>query len=178
MRIGLNETSPMSPEQRAVYSEIKSGPRGTVPHVFLALLDAPELTQLVQAVGKYIRFESSLPDDVREIAILTVAASIGSGYEWDQHFPIARKVNVTLSDCAAVLHSDPGAMSSKLGTVARFCVALARREPVDAEVLESLTKAYGRRGVTELTVIAGFYPLLANGLKVADIDTAMPAAVA
>jgi hypothetical protein len=69
-------------------------------------------------------------------------------------------------------------MSSKLKAVARFCLALARREPVDTEALEHLTKAYGRRGVTELTVIAGFYPLLANGLKVADIDTALPGAVA
>jgi 4-carboxymuconolactone decarboxylase len=167
----------MNSEQRTVYDEIKSGPRGTVPLVFLALLDAPELTHVVQAVGRHIRFESSLPDDVREVAILTAAAAVGSGYEWAQHFPIALSTGVSRSDCAAALRSDPEAMSLELRPVARFCLALVQRQSIDTASIEFLTSTYGRRGVTELTVIAGFYPLIANGLKVAGVDTPIPEAV-
>ena len=49
----------MTPEQRAVAEAIQSGPRGAgLRGPFNALLRSPELCDLVQRVGAYVRFKS------------------------------------------------------------------------------------------------------------------------
>ena len=50
----------MTAEQRAVAEAIQSGPRGAgLRGPFNALLRSPELCDLVQRVGAYVRFKSS-----------------------------------------------------------------------------------------------------------------------
>src|SRR5437879_12318204 len=56
--------------QRKVYEEIAGGPRGGVRGPFNALLRSPHLTDRVQRMGEYIRFNSSLPPRLNEFAIL------------------------------------------------------------------------------------------------------------
>ena len=53
--------------QKRVYDRIQSGPRGGVRGPFKALLQAPELGDLVQAVGGHLRYEGALPGDLREL---------------------------------------------------------------------------------------------------------------
>src|SRR6059036_3618271 len=61
--------------QRKVYEEIAGGPRGGVRGPFNALLRSPQLTDRVQRMGEYIRFNSSLPPRLNEFAVLVVCAS-------------------------------------------------------------------------------------------------------
>src|SRR5207237_10312825 len=56
--------------QRKVYEEIAGGPRGGVRGPFNALLRSPQLTDRVQRMGEYIRFNSSLPPRLNEFAII------------------------------------------------------------------------------------------------------------
>ena len=52
----------MTPEQKKVADAIQSGPRGTgLRGPFNALLRSPELCDLVQRVGAYVRYSSSHP---------------------------------------------------------------------------------------------------------------------
>ena len=60
----------MTDEQRAVADAIQSGPRGAgLRGPFNALLRSPVLCDLVQRVGAYVRFGSSIPAPLNELAI-------------------------------------------------------------------------------------------------------------
>ena len=73
-RLPAIDPEAMSPEQRQVYDDIISGPRGKVPRpVLISWLRSPELCSRAQQLGAFCRFNSSLPPRLSELAILTVA---------------------------------------------------------------------------------------------------------
>jgi len=63
----------LSPEQREVHEQITSGPRGGVYGPLGVWLWRPELASRAQALGRYCRYDSSLPPRLSELAILTTA---------------------------------------------------------------------------------------------------------
>ena len=54
--------------QKKSYDSIASGPRGGVSGPFNALLRSPELADRAQALGEYLRFNTSLPARLNEFA--------------------------------------------------------------------------------------------------------------
>ena len=74
----------LSAEQRALYDAIKSGPRSAVKNSaaakpgplggpFNVLLRSPEIGNIIQSLGAAIRFRSSIPSKLNELAIITTA---------------------------------------------------------------------------------------------------------
>ena len=59
------------------------------------MLNSPEATEVVAAVGEYARYRSTLDPVVREIAVLSTAREHGNEYEWAHHEPLARKAGVS-----------------------------------------------------------------------------------
>ncbi len=57
----------------------------------------PALAERVGDLGEYLRFDSRVPGDVRELAILITARSVSQAYEWVAHAPIGRKAGVVLA---------------------------------------------------------------------------------
>jgi 4-carboxymuconolactone decarboxylase len=60
-------------------------------------LYSPELLRLSVPVSRYVRYESGMPDDVRELAILVTGRAFDSQFEWTAHEPAALKVGVPKS---------------------------------------------------------------------------------
>jgi 4-carboxymuconolactone decarboxylase len=73
----------MTEEQRAVVDAIQSGPRGAgLRGPFNALLRSPTLCDLVQRVGAYVRFSSSISAPLNELAICMAGRKWGAQYEF------------------------------------------------------------------------------------------------
>src|SRR5437016_5410845 len=94
--------------QRALYDAITAGPRAQGPQrfrlvddhgrltgPFAVMLVAPRVGEPLSRLGEAIRYETSLPARVREVAILIVAARWRSEFEWYAHEAIARDVGLT-----------------------------------------------------------------------------------
>src|ERR1700744_1395200 len=76
----------MTDEQRGVADVIQSGPRGPgLRGPFNALLRSPALCDLVQRVGAYVRFGSSIPAPLNELAICMAGRKWGAQYEFYAH---------------------------------------------------------------------------------------------
>ena len=76
----------MTDEQRSVVDAIQSGPRGAgLRGPFNALLRSPQLCDLVQRVGAYVRFGTSLPAALNELAICMAGRKWGAQYEFYAH---------------------------------------------------------------------------------------------
>jgi 4-carboxymuconolactone decarboxylase len=80
----------LTPDARQVYEKIAAR-RGAVRGPFAPLMHHPALAERVGDLGEYLRFGSTLPGDVRELAILLTARAVGQAYEWTAHAPLARK---------------------------------------------------------------------------------------
>ena len=79
----------LTPEGRRVYDKISSK-RGAIRGPFASLMHHPALAEKVGDLGEYLRFGSTLPGDVRELAILVTARAVSQPYEWVAHERIAR----------------------------------------------------------------------------------------
>src|SRR5580700_10774428 len=75
----------MNLDQQRVAQAIAGGPRGGLRGPFHALLRTPELADRVRHLGDYVRFESTVPPALRELAILLVARFWSAHYEWNAH---------------------------------------------------------------------------------------------
>ena len=67
-----------------------SGPRKGARGPFNALLRSPEVADRVQKVGEYIRFQSTIPAALNEMAILITGRFWGAQYEFWAHSRLAR----------------------------------------------------------------------------------------
>jgi 4-carboxymuconolactone decarboxylase len=79
----------MTPEQRRVAEAIVAGPRGGLRGPFQAWLRSPELADRLQKVGEHIRFSSSVPRRLNELAILMTARAWDAQFEWWAHQRLA-----------------------------------------------------------------------------------------
>src|ERR1700679_300077 len=88
----LPELSPetMTDEQRQVAEAIQAGPRGAgLRGPFNALMRSPQLCDLVQRVGAYVRYASSIPSALNELAICMAGRKWGAQYEFYAHRKLA-----------------------------------------------------------------------------------------
>ena len=81
--------------KRHIFDNI-SGSRGVVLNVFQALLNSPDVTEKVAALGEYLRYKSLLDPVVRETVILSVARELNNEYEWAQHEPVGARRKMLL----------------------------------------------------------------------------------
>ena len=70
-RIPELDPGSLTAEQKRVYDEIASGPRGGVRGPLAVWLRRPGLADRAQALGRYCRYDSSLSPRLSELAILT-----------------------------------------------------------------------------------------------------------
>lgn len=71
----------MSADQLALYKEIVNGPMGAVIGPLKIWLNNLRFAISAQAVGKYARYESSLPKALSELAIITTGRCWSSQFE-------------------------------------------------------------------------------------------------
>ena len=92
----------MTAEQRRVAEAIVAGPRGEVRGPFLPLLESPELCYRVQRLGEFVRYHNSLPEPLKELAILVTARHWTAQFEWHVHHGLALKAGLAPAICDAI----------------------------------------------------------------------------
>lgn len=156
--------------QKEVYDAIAGGPRGGVRGPFGPLLRSPELADRVQKLGEYLRFKSSLPARLNEMAILINARFWDSKYEWNAHKPFALKGGLAESIADDLAQNRrPRNMKADEEVVYDVCMALHKTHFVDDALFKRAVAAVGERGVVDLIAVSGYYTLISMVLNVAEI---------
>ena len=160
----------LSEAQKEVYDAIAGGPRGGVRGPFGPLLRSPELTDRVQKLGEYLRFNSSLPPRLNEMAILINARFWESKYEWHAHKPLAVKGGLAESLAEELAQNKrPPNMKADEEVVYDMCMALHKTHFVDDALFKRAIDLLGERGVIDLVAVSGYYTLISMVLNVAEI---------
>jgi len=92
----------MTPAQRKAAEGIIKGPRGSIRGPFNTMLRSPEFADRAQRVGEFVRFHSSLPPKLKELAILVTARHWTAQYEWYAHRKLAIEAGVSAAHADAI----------------------------------------------------------------------------
>src|SRR5476649_1099581 len=87
------KTEEMTPPQKALAEQLAAPPRnGNINNPpFRAYARSPEMAQKLTSLAEYLRWHSSLPPRLSELAILITAREWTAQYEWYAHYPLALK---------------------------------------------------------------------------------------
>jgi 4-carboxymuconolactone decarboxylase len=168
-------------EQAEVYRAITGGARASRPQAFPltdqegrlrgpfnAMLLSPPVGLATQALGAAVRYDSSLSDRVREMAILAVAAHFDSAFEREAHEAVGRtSAGLDESEMAALRAGGmPELAQPAERSALRATRALLRHGTLNDDEYAEAVAAIRERGVFELTTLVGYYSMLALQLRV------------
>jgi len=138
-------------------------------NLFRALAHAPRGMETVAALGGWLRFGGTLPDALRELAILTVARETGADYEWAQHWPIAAKAGVAPDRLEQVKTRALEGEDSRDERALLYVRLVCNNDAVADGLIGDIRRDFGNDGLIELTLLAGYYGLLARFLRVMQV---------
>ncbi|MGV6875732.1 carboxymuconolactone decarboxylase family protein [Pseudochelatococcus sp. B33] len=165
----LDENS-LSPEQRVVFDEIRSGPRGGVEGPLRVWLRSPKLATHAQALGAFCRYGTRLPPRLSELAILVTGAFWKAGFEWAVHAPIAMKAGLS-EEVTEAIHAGalPRFEAEDEAAVHAFSLELQRDRRVSDETYRRCVAAIGLEGTVELVGILGYYTLISMTINAFEV---------
>jgi len=174
----------LSERQLEVYRAITQGPRSRGPRLFeatgpegellgpfAAMVAHPAVGDPLQRLGAALRYETSLPDEAREVVILTVAAHHHSEYEWYAHAAVAAHVGLPAEVIEALRGGDePPGLDEQARCARQLAVLLLRHAPLGDDQFRAVESALGSTGLIEVTALVGYYSLLAQLIDVFRLD--------
>jgi 4-carboxymuconolactone decarboxylase len=162
----LAETD-MTLRQREVYRGIVSGPRKGAAGPFNALLRSPEVADRVQRVGEYVRFQTTIPPALNEMAILIAGRFWSAQFEFWAHSRLARTAGLSEEIIAAIAEGRrPSPMSDDERAVHDFCTELFRDKAVGDATFAAVVDRFGEQGVIDLIAAVGYYSIVSMVLNV------------
>lgn len=135
--------------------------RAELAAVYVAMFNNAAVARLVGALGEHLRFDGTLPDDVRELAILRYAARRRLTYEWAHHVRPATLAGIDETTIAA-LAADAvplGLDRTRAAAVEAVDQVVAGKE-IATDTQQVLTREFGDAGVVELVALCGLYALM------------------
>ena len=164
-RIPLFPLDSMTEDQRRVYDAVVSGPRGLVVGPLRAALHRPELADKWQQFGEILRYRTSLPPRLSELAILVTARHWSSQLEWQQHAPAALKGGLAKEIVEAIRDGRrPVFAKDDEEAVFEYSSQLQQRKLIEEKTYQHALEFLGVQGVVELTALIGYYSMVAMTL--------------
>ena len=157
----------LTPEQRTVYDNVVNGPRGAFSEAYTGWLLNPSIGNLLQQLGAYLRFESTLPKRLSQFAALVTVRHWNNDLEW--HFlPAAVLANGTpqhVIDSVAA-RTRPDFDDETEAVVYDFTAELLNSGHVGDSTYEKAVETFGEEGVFELIAVMGHFSLFSFQLNV------------
>lgn len=151
-RVPLVEPDELDAEYSRLLTENSLGPIS----LFRALANNPPLMESYMKWGTTLWEESGLTQREVELVILTVASELEAAYEWHQHVPIARSLDITDAEIAAVRDGSYERLEEPESMLCRYARAVIDGN-VDATVSEEVATAFDDSTVVGITCLASHY---------------------
>lgn len=171
MRLKTLTDADLDDAQRALVARIAAPPRGAVRGPYLALLHSPKLCDRMEAMGRFVRFECSVPEKLRELAILVIARRWSAQFEWFAHEKHARAAGIADQAIEAIRHGRTPAFTDPAETtVYAFVHQLSHIGRVDDHAFAAAHALLGDVGIVDLVGLVGNYTTIAMTLNAFAID--------
>ena len=165
-RIPLPQGDALDDEQRRVHDAIAALRNGHIPAHYRAALYNPELSDKWQQLGELLRYRTTLPLRLSELAIMVTAQYHRCEYEWHMHEDVARRSGLSDEVLAAIKQGRrPDFSSAEDAAVYDYCSELFETKFVSDAVYQRTLAAIATRGIVELTALVGYYAMVAMSVN-------------
>jgi 4-carboxymuconolactone decarboxylase len=158
--------------QRAAFEELVKA-HGSVPKYGpgSVMIHVPKAAQLLTAVNRHLRNESSLPKKLQELAMLVTARELDCQYIWNAHAASARESGVSHATVDALRErKEVPKLADDENAVVRFGQEFFRTRRVSRGTFQVALEQLGPQGAVELGLVMGNYSLLALLVNSFDVD--------
>lgn len=187
MRLPLIAPAELTEEQKPLYADMKKGigsdfnafitiaPEGTTEAGALMgpwnpWLHEPRIGGAIWELTKAMTMEATLPDRVRQIAILVTGAHFDAAYEIYAHIAVAEKDDIDDATLATLISgSRPAGLTREEGIGYDVAYALVNGGVLPEPVYRIAVATFGQHGANELIYLVGLYALVSmtlNGFNV------------
>jgi 4-carboxymuconolactone decarboxylase len=157
----------LTPDQKVMVNDLLGGARTSLGGPFNVLLRSPQTGNLAQKLGEQMRFRSSVPRRLNELAIIMTARWWLSSYEWTAHKAAALQAGVSQSVVDDIQAGRrPAQMPKDEAIVYQFCSELRERKRVGDETYKNAVALLGEKGIVDLISVMGYYDIVAMALNV------------
>ena len=157
----------MSAPQKKMFEGLLAGERRGASGPFNVLLRSPEMGDLAQKFGALMRYHSSIPPKLNELAILITARHWTAQYEWYAHRRAAQTAGLSQAIIDAVAEGRrPSNMTPEEAAVYTFCTELLTTKQVSDATFQTTRERFGERGVVDLIGVTGYYQFVSALLNV------------
>lgn len=169
-RLHLPTPDELSDEQRKVYDEVVSGPRGRLIGPLRAIIHSPELAARWSRMGEFLRYSTSLPAKLNELAIIVVGRHWNSQLEFHIHAEAARAAGLDPACIEAIrLGESPVFAEAAEVEIYDYARLLLQTGRLPEAVHAAVVARWGERGAVELTGVIGYYTMVSLTLNAHEI---------
>jgi 4-carboxymuconolactone decarboxylase len=158
-------------ERQAHLSAQIASRRGGTRGPFLVWLRSPGLGERVEALGAYCRFESALPERLRELSLLLAARHWDAQYSWNAHADKAVAAGIDPAALAAIAAGQAPRWENREDQVFHtFCMQVLTDHFVDDDAFADALEAFGEQGLVDTIGCLGNFSMLAMCLNTFQVD--------
>ena len=168
-RFELLTAETLSPEQQSLADQIMKVSSIGLGGPYNPMLRSPVMGQAMFDLMAYLRWKTSVPLRLNELAILIVARQWRSQVEWYAHAPIALRSGLRQNVVDELkANKRPTSMQADEAVVYDFVGELTTGHRVSDATFARATGILGEQGVVDLTVVTGTYITVAMLLAMAE----------
>ncbi|MEU3743135.1 carboxymuconolactone decarboxylase family protein [Streptomyces sp. NPDC032198] len=140
-------------------------------NVFRMLMHSPNLAPGVLTLGDAVLQRNSLPDTLRELAIVRVGHAYGAAYEVHHHERIARVVGLGEDALTAAETGSAGTLPGPEAAVLTATDRLLARHTLDGAAREEVLRFLTVNQLADLVMTVGYYQLICGFLNSFEVTT-------
>jgi 4-carboxymuconolactone decarboxylase len=178
MRLPLIPPDQLSSQQKSLYDEMRKGiasnfnafkverEDGALMGPWNPWLHEPGIGKAIWDLPLAMTANASLPDNVRQIAILVVGARFNAAYEIYAHIAVAEKEAMKAERLATlVANLKPNDLTPDESVAFDFAFALVRGGTLPEPLYRLAIETFGQHGTNELIYLVGLYCLVSTTLN-------------
>jgi alkylhydroperoxidase family enzyme len=178
MRLPLIPPSDLTPEQWSLYDDMRAGissnfndfkverEDGALMGPWNPWLHEPRIGKAIWDLTLAMTAEASLPDNVRQIAILVVGARFNAAYEMYAHIAVAEREGMKAERLATLVADvKPTDLAPDESVAYDLSFALVRGGVLPEPLYRLAVATFGQHGTNELIYLVGLYSLVSTTLN-------------
>lgn len=178
MRLPLLPPDQLTEAQKPLYADMKAGiasnfnafktitDQGELIGPWNAWLHEPVIGAAIWNLTKAMTAQASLPDPVRQIAILVVGAHFDAAYELYAHIAVAERENMSDARISTLVSgSRPSDLNDEEGCAYDVAFALVGGGVLPEPCYRRAVKLFGQHGANELIFLVGLYCMVSTTLN-------------
>jgi 4-carboxymuconolactone decarboxylase len=167
-----DSTGKLTGKAKEIYDEIlarRSAQGAKVRGLYIPLMNHPELTQLIEQLGYYLKFEGKLPRDAYQFIVLSIARKIEVPFEWVDHLAPARAAGLSEALIEAILKSDRGSIPHPYSLILETIDVVLEFKSIPENLQNQMIELYGVQGLLEVVTLCGFYQMVGEITQAFDV---------